>query len=260
MEINFRHGEALHLADQILVFKRTMREAALKHNVAATFMAKPMTGEPGSAMHLHQSVIDLNTGRNIFSSNDDGSMSQLFLHHVGGLQKYIPELLLCSRPTSIRSAAAGHLGAGERGMGQKNRTVGLRVPDSIRRTAVSRTAWQVPCEPLPGPSPQPAAATSAWSSSCRRASRSGPRLRAAQPAPAADPGSGAGGRMETCRELEKYLGGIHHRLRRGQARRAGELPPGDQLLGREFLMLSGVSKRRVGRPLPVHRLILARGD
>ena len=69
-----------------------MREAALKHNVAATFMAKPMTGEPGSAMHLHQSVIDLNTGRNIFS-NDDGSMSQLFLHHVGGLQKYIPELL-----------------------------------------------------------------------------------------------------------------------------------------------------------------------
>ncbi|HAO73833.1 MAG TPA: glutamine synthetase, partial [Pseudomonas sp.] len=51
----------------------------------ATFMAKPMTGEPGSAMHLHQSVIDLNTGRNIFS-NDDGSMSQLFLHHVGGLQ------------------------------------------------------------------------------------------------------------------------------------------------------------------------------
>uniref|UniRef100_A0A1I8ALY0 Gln-synt_C domain-containing protein n=1 Tax=Steinernema glaseri TaxID=37863 RepID=A0A1I8ALY0_9BILA len=44
MEINFRHGNALSLADQILVFKRTMREAALKHNVAATFMAKPMTG------------------------------------------------------------------------------------------------------------------------------------------------------------------------------------------------------------------------
>jgi glutamine synthetase len=84
MEINFRHGEALHLADQILVFKRTMREAALKHNVAATFMAKPITDEPGSAMHLHQSVIDLRTGENVFSSAD-GSMSELFLHHVGGL-------------------------------------------------------------------------------------------------------------------------------------------------------------------------------
>ncbi|MCO6716787.1 glutamine synthetase, partial [Streptomyces sp. CHB19.2] len=62
MEINFRHGDPLHLADQIFVFKRTLREAALKHNVTATFMAKPMTGEPGSAMHLHQSVVDLKTG------------------------------------------------------------------------------------------------------------------------------------------------------------------------------------------------------
>ena len=59
MEINFRHGNALSLADQILVFKRTMREAALKHDVAATFMAKPMTGEPGSAMHLHLSLIHI---------------------------------------------------------------------------------------------------------------------------------------------------------------------------------------------------------
>ncbi|NOM41684.1 glutamine synthetase, partial [Klebsiella pneumoniae] len=78
MEINFRHGNALHLADQILVFKRTMREAALKHNVAATFMAKPITDEPGSAMHLHQSVVDIATGKPIFA-NDDGSMSPLFL-------------------------------------------------------------------------------------------------------------------------------------------------------------------------------------
>jgi glutamine synthetase len=82
-----------------------MREAALKHNVAATFMAKPMTGEPGSAMHLHQSIIDIATGKNIFS-NEDGTMSQLFLHHIGGLQKFIPNCCRCSRPTSTRSAAS----------------------------------------------------------------------------------------------------------------------------------------------------------
>ena len=92
MEINFRHGEALHLADQITVFKRTMREAALKHDVAATFMAKPITDQPGSAMHIHQSVVDIKTGKNLFS-NPDGSMSELFMLHIGGLQKYIPELL-----------------------------------------------------------------------------------------------------------------------------------------------------------------------
>ena len=130
MEINFRHGEALSLADQITVFKRTMREAALKHNVAATFMAKPITDQPGSAMHLHQSVVDIKTGKNIFS-NEDGSMSELFLHHIGGLQKFIPELLPLFAPNvnSFRrflpdTSAPVNVEWGE------NRTVGLRVPDA----------------------------------------------------------------------------------------------------------------------------------
>src|SRR5690554_8202697 len=55
-------------------------------------MAKPITNEPGSAMHLHQSIVDAKTGENIFS-NPDGSMSELFLNHIGGLQRYIPEVL-----------------------------------------------------------------------------------------------------------------------------------------------------------------------
>jgi glutamine synthetase len=77
MEINFRHGDALNLADQITVFKRTMREAALKHNVVATFMAKPMSGEPGSAMHLHQSIVDIDSGETIFATAD-GENSPLY--------------------------------------------------------------------------------------------------------------------------------------------------------------------------------------
>ncbi|MNF56089.1 Gamma-glutamylputrescine synthetase PuuA [compost metagenome] len=131
MEINFRHGDALSLADQILVFKRTMREAALKHNVAATFMAKPITDEPGSAMHLHQSVIDIKTGKNIFS-NDDGSMSELFLHHIGGLQKYIPEVLPLFAPNvnSFRRFLPDTSAPVNVEWGEENRTVGLRVPDA----------------------------------------------------------------------------------------------------------------------------------
>ncbi|MBS7662849.1 glutamine synthetase [Pseudomonas lalucatii] len=131
MEINFRHGDALELADQILVFKRTMREAALKHDVAATFMAKPITDEPGSAMHLHQSIVDLETGRNIFS-NDDGSMSELFLHHIGGLQKFIPEVLPLFAPNvnSFRRFLPDTSAPVNVEWGEENRTVGLRVPDS----------------------------------------------------------------------------------------------------------------------------------
>ena len=52
MEINLRHGDPMVLADQVFLLKRTIREAALAHDIYATFMAKPIAHEPGSAMHL----------------------------------------------------------------------------------------------------------------------------------------------------------------------------------------------------------------
>jgi len=130
MEINFRHGDALSLADQITVFKRTMREAALKHNVAATFMAKPITDEPGSAMHIHQSVVDAE-GRNVFA-NEDGSMSELFLNYIGGLQKYIPKVLPMFAPNvnSFRRFLPDTSAPVNVEWGEENRTAGLRVPPS----------------------------------------------------------------------------------------------------------------------------------
>ena len=131
MEINFRHGDALSLADQITVFKRTMREAALKHDVAATFMAKPITDEPGSAMHIHQSVVDAESGRNIFV-NEDGSMSELFLNYIGGLQKYIPKVLPMFAPNvnSFRRFLPDTSAPVNVEWGEENRTAGLRVPPS----------------------------------------------------------------------------------------------------------------------------------
>ncbi|MDD1147808.1 glutamine synthetase [Pseudomonas protegens] len=129
MEINFRHGDALDLADQITVFKRTLREAALKHNVTATFMAKPVADEPGSAMHLHQSVVDIATGKPIFV-DADGQKSQLFLHHIGGLQKYIPKVLPMFAPNvnSFRRFLPDTSAPVNVEWGEENRTVGLRVP------------------------------------------------------------------------------------------------------------------------------------
>ena len=59
MEINLRHGHPLELADQVFLFKRTIREAALRHDMYATFMAKPMSNQPGSSMHIHQSVVEI---------------------------------------------------------------------------------------------------------------------------------------------------------------------------------------------------------
>ncbi|MGS0676968.1 glutamine synthetase family protein [Shewanella sp. 0m-4] len=131
MEINFSHGDALSLADQVFVFKRTLREAALKHNVCATFMAKPITNEPGSAMHLHQSIVDTKSGKNIFS-NEDGTKSPLFYSFIGGLQKFIPELLplLAPNVNSFRRFLPGASAPVNLEWGEENRTCGLRIPES----------------------------------------------------------------------------------------------------------------------------------
>ena len=86
----------LELADQVFLFKRTAREAALRHKMYATFMAKPMAREPGSAMHIHQSVVDKLTGQNIFS-DAAGKPSALFFSFIAGLQKYLPSAMSLAR-------------------------------------------------------------------------------------------------------------------------------------------------------------------
>lgn len=131
LEFNFRHGEALALADQVFVFKRTVREAALKHRIGATFMAKPITGEPGSSMHIHQSLLDKKTGKNLFS-NEDGTASKRFLAYIAGLQHYTPYLMPMFAPNvnSYRRYLPGADGNAPVNIewGEENRTVGLRVP------------------------------------------------------------------------------------------------------------------------------------
>ncbi|HOW47835.1 MAG TPA: glutamine synthetase family protein [Rubrivivax sp.] len=129
MEINFFHGDPLGLADEVFLFKRTVREAALRHDMFATFMAKPIAGEPGSAMHIHQSVVGTADGRNIFS-NADGSASQEFLWYIGGLQRYIPAAMALFAPyvNSYRRLARYSSAPINIQWGVDNRTVGIRSP------------------------------------------------------------------------------------------------------------------------------------
>ena len=129
-ELNFLHGDAVHLADQVFLFKRTVREAAIAHEMHATFLARPISEEAGSALHIHQSVVD-DDGRNIFS-NEDGGASDLFTGFIGGLQKYMPEALLIFAPyaNSYRRFLSYYASPVNLGWAVDNRTVGLRVPAS----------------------------------------------------------------------------------------------------------------------------------
>ncbi len=131
LEINFNHGDPLELADQVFLFKRTVRQAALKHDMYATFMAKPHANEPGSSMHIHQSVLDARTGRNIFAGKD-GKPSKHFLNHIGGLQRYLAAALplLAPNVNSYRRLVPDSDAPTNVHWAIDNRTVSLRVPSS----------------------------------------------------------------------------------------------------------------------------------
>ena len=131
LEVNFIHGDPLDLADQVFTFKRLTREAALKHNIYATFMAKPMASEPGSAKHIHQSVLSLKDGSNIFATAD-GEYSEAFYHYLGGLQTYTPFVMSFFAPNvnSYRRFTREVAAPINLHWGFDNRTTGLRVPDA----------------------------------------------------------------------------------------------------------------------------------
>ena len=129
IEVNFEHGDPLNLADQVFLFKRTAREAAYRHGMYATFMAKPHQNQPGSAMHLHQSLLDRDTGKNAFA-NKRGKPTKLFLQYIAGLQHYTPAAmpLLAPNVNSYRRIARYGAAPINTHWGYDNRTVGLRVP------------------------------------------------------------------------------------------------------------------------------------
>ena len=129
-ELNFLHGNPVDLADQVFLFKRTVREAAINHNMHATFLAKPIAEEAGSALHVHQSVVD-KKGNNIFST-PKGEATGLFKGFLGGLQQYMNEALLMFAPyvNSYRRLANPWASPTNLAWAIDNRTVGLRVPDS----------------------------------------------------------------------------------------------------------------------------------
>jgi glutamine synthetase len=129
-EVNLVHGDPLALADQAFLFKYATKEIAIKHGLNAIFMAKPITGQPGSSMHLHQSVVD-GSGANIFC-DQDGKDSARLRHFIGGLQTYLPDLMLIFAPSvnSFRRFIPGSQAPINLQWGVDNRTAGLRIPIS----------------------------------------------------------------------------------------------------------------------------------
>ncbi len=128
-EVNVNHGDAMKVADQSFYFKRVLHQVGIKHGFYATFLAKPYPDSYGSAMHIHQSIVDSKSGKNIFAKAD-GSDSDLLLSHIAGLQEYIPALmpLLAPYVNSYRRFGTHLSSPTNLEWGHENRSVGLRVP------------------------------------------------------------------------------------------------------------------------------------
>ena len=128
-EFNVNHGEPMNVADQSFLFKRIIRQVAMHHNMFASFMARPYADSFGSAMHIHQSVINSETKKNIFSDADGGD-TELFLSHIGGLQKYLPSAMPLIAPyvNSYSRFGSGWSCPTNTHWGRENRSVGLRSP------------------------------------------------------------------------------------------------------------------------------------
>ena len=131
IEINLVHGDPLKLADQVFFFKRMIREAAFKRDCFATFMAKPMQEEPGSAMHIHQSICEIDTKQNIFT-NKKGEASKYFYNFLAGQQEYLPKAICLLAPyvNSYRRYVATGSAPINLEWARDNRTTGLRIPIS----------------------------------------------------------------------------------------------------------------------------------
>ncbi len=152
LEINLAHGDPVKLADEVFHFKRLIREAALRHDCFATFMAKPIAQEPGSAMHIHHSILDVETGQNIFSGPLGGE-TDAFFHFIAGLQNHLPSAIAVIAPyvNSYRRYVKDHAAPINLSWGRDNRTTGIRIPlsDAPSRRVENRLAG-MDCNPYLG--------------------------------------------------------------------------------------------------------------
>jgi glutamine synthetase len=117
-------------ADRAILFKTAVKEIAYRHGIMATFMAKVNEGLPGCGGHIHQSLTDKKTGRNLFYDAEDPlGMSELMKQYVAGQLFCLPVLLPLFAPTinSYKRLVEGGWAPTTLTWGIDNRTVALRV-------------------------------------------------------------------------------------------------------------------------------------
>jgi len=130
-EIDFRYGKAVETADNAITFKFIVKAIAAKHGLYATFMPKPIQGINGSGMHVHQSLFDIKTEKNVFFDNKDKyRLSGTAYSFIAGQMKHIKGMSAILSPTvnSYKRLVPGYEAACYISWAQVNRSALIRIP------------------------------------------------------------------------------------------------------------------------------------
>ena len=144
-EIDMRFGTLVRMADQIMMYKYIVKNVCDQHGYTATFMPKPLFGDNGSGMHVHQSL--WSGDKNLFFSADGyGLISETARHYIGGLIRHAPALLAFAAPTtnSYRRLVPGYEAPINLIYSQRNRSAICRIPMYSKSPKAKRIEFRAP--------------------------------------------------------------------------------------------------------------------
>jgi glutamine synthetase len=130
-EIDFKYTDVLRTADNIATFKFVTKIIAMQHGLHATFMPKPIYGESGSGMHVHQSLYK--DGENAFyDAEDEFGLSEIAYYYIGGLLKHAKSTAAILNPTinSYKRLVPGYEAPVYISWSTQNRSALVRVPSA----------------------------------------------------------------------------------------------------------------------------------
>lgn len=144
-EINFRFSTLARTGDIVMAYKYIIRNVAYKYGKSVTFMPKPIFGDNGSGMHVHQSLFDGDTPL-FFEEGQYGNMSQTALYYIGGILTHAPAILAFSNPStnSYKRLVPGFEAPVNLVFSKGNRSAAVRVPVAVVSPKTARIEFRTP--------------------------------------------------------------------------------------------------------------------